>query len=100
MTVAGTRSSGNAAYILAEPYGIFVDINLDLYVADSGNNRIQIFKLNEANGVTVVGDGTDIKLCRPVSVALDADGDLFIQENRGDRIIRVQINTMECKNYI
>ncbi|UJR08873.1 hypothetical protein I4U23_013128 [Adineta vaga] len=52
---AGTGFSGNASNTLSQPYGIFVDINLDLYVADFGNNRIQLFKPGEVNGITIAG---------------------------------------------
>jgi len=39
---AGTGSSGSTSNQLKNPSGIFVDINFDLYVADSQNNRIQL----------------------------------------------------------
>ena len=54
-------SSGTAAGQLKDPRGIAFDGNGDLYVADSGNKRIQVFRLG-ANGATflrqwpVVGD--------------------------------------------
>ncbi|CAF1405701.1 unnamed protein product [Adineta ricciae] len=53
--VAGTGWTGSAPNELDGPKGIFVDTNLDLYVADSENNRIQLFPLNEKNGKTVAG---------------------------------------------
>ena len=41
--VAGTGVYGPESDRLCFPGGIFVDINLDLYVADEWNNRIQLF---------------------------------------------------------
>ena len=43
-------------YSLILLMGIFVDINLDLYVADYYNHRIQLFRLGELNGITVAGN--------------------------------------------
>ena len=78
--VAGNGSSGSLSNMLNGPYGIFVDINFDLYVADSGNNRIQLFKSGELNATTLVGNGAPgtITLNCPTGIVLDADKYLFI----------------------
>ena len=89
-TVAGTGSPGSASNALNTPYGIFVDTNSDLYVADAFNHRIQLFKSGELDGVTVVGEKsaeTTITLNHPTSVMLDADGYLFIVDSFNHRII-------------
>ena len=86
---AGTTYPGSASYQLNNPYGIFVDTNLDLYVADSNNNRIQKFPYGEINGITVVGSeavGT-FTLSYPNSVILDANGYFFIVDQGTHRII-------------
>ncbi|UJR19400.1 hypothetical protein I4U23_022530 [Adineta vaga] len=41
MRIAGTGSQGSQSNQLNGPWGIFVDIHFDLYVADAKNNRIQ-----------------------------------------------------------
>ena len=66
--------------MLYSPLGIFVAINFDLYVADSCNFRVQLFRAGELNGTTVAGRGAPgtIQLNRPAAVTLDADGYLFI----------------------
>ena len=72
MTVAGNGSAGSAADTLNTPTGLFVDTNLDLYVADQLNQRIQRFRPGESNGTTVaVG-------IQPIDVSVDVDGYLFI----------------------
>jgi hypothetical protein len=38
---AGVGCNGTASYMLTYPNGIFVTTNFDLYVTDSGNNRIK-----------------------------------------------------------
>ena len=42
--VAGNGTAGSAPNLLYTPYGIFVDVDLSLYVADFNNNRIQVFR--------------------------------------------------------
>jgi hypothetical protein len=83
--VTGTDFFGSSSYELDHPYGIFVNTNFDLYVADTGNSRIQLFRPGQKNGVTAAGNNTlqDFKLNRPTGVVLDADGYLFIADNSG-----------------
>ena len=87
---AGTGTPGSAAYLLNFPYGIFVNEKLNLYVADWGNNRIQLFQPDQPNATTVAGNGAPgtIALNRPLAVILDADGYLFISDSSNNRIIR------------
>ncbi|CAF1248885.1 unnamed protein product [Adineta steineri] len=98
-TAAGTGKSGNASNELYYPMGIFVDINLDLYVADAFNNRIQLFKQEELNGTTIVGQGSSyniISLRFPSAIVLDADKYLFIVDRNNHRIIRSRSNDIRC----
>ncbi|CAF2637456.1 unnamed protein product [Rotaria sp. Silwood2] len=60
MIAAGNGTAGSASNLLSSPIGIFVDINFNLYVADSGNNRIQLFQFGQLNAITVAGDGASI----------------------------------------
>ncbi|CAF4247679.1 unnamed protein product, partial [Adineta steineri] len=84
-TVAGTGTAGSTSLTLYYPRGIFVDTNLNLYVADSVNNRIQKFPSGQLNGTTI-STGT-IVLNYPTGVNLDADGYLFIVDSYNYRII-------------
>ncbi|CAF1405644.1 unnamed protein product [Adineta ricciae] len=97
--VAGTGRAGSAPNELNEPMGIFVDTNLDLYVADSENNRIQLFPLNEKNGITVAGQNSadiTIELSSPRAIILDADKYLFIADFTNDRIVGSGPNGFRC----
>jgi hypothetical protein len=96
--VAGTGLAGGAANELNLPWGIFVDTNFDLYVADATNNRIQLFRPGELNGTTVVGNGipNNLTLNFPTDVMLDADGYLYIADNHNGRVIRSKGVEFQC----
>ena len=61
----GTQGSGNGQF--AGPYGIALDSNDNIYVADSGNNRIQKFRSDTAFirawGTPGSGDGSFMNPC-------------------------------------
>ncbi len=97
--VAGTGAGGSSSYELHEPYGIFVDINFDLYVADCDNNRIQLFRLGQSNAITVAGVTSlniTITLNYPMGVVLDADNYLFIVDCYNNRIVASGPNGFRC----
>jgi len=85
--------------MLDSPHGIFVDINFDLYVADTDNNRIQLFRLNQRNGITVAGKGAPkvtIALNGPRSIVLDGDRHLFIVDSSHHRIVGSNEGGFHC----
>jgi len=97
--VAGSSCSLPTSNVLNRPYGIFVDGNFDLYVADCGNDRIQLFSINQLNGTTVAGSNstnTTFPLDCPTGVILDADKYLFIVDQSNHRIIGSGPNGFRC----
>ena len=97
-TVAGTDSAGSASNLLNCPFGIFVDTNFDLYVVDTANNRIQLFRLGQINGITVAGSTSanpTISLNQPKNVILDGNKYLFITDDN-HRIIGSDENGFRC----
>jgi hypothetical protein len=99
IVAAGTGSQGSAYNELRRPAGIFVDVNFDLYVADSWNDRVQLFQSGELNGITVAGNGSvkpTINLIWPTGIVLDAEKYLFIVESYNDRIIGSGLNGFRC----
>jgi hypothetical protein len=97
--VAGTGSEGSASKELNLPYGIFVDVNLDLYVADYLNNRIQLFQSEQKNGITVAGKESPdetIRLNCPSGISLDASKYLFILDLGKNRIVGSGPNGFRC----
>ncbi len=86
------------------PSGVAVDAAGNLYIADVENNRIR--KVTAATGVitTVVGKGTagysgdgdsatSALLNRPIEVAVDAVGNLYIADEGNNRIRKVNATT-------
>ncbi|CAF1488554.1 unnamed protein product, partial [Adineta steineri] len=97
--VAGTGVAGSASNILNKPMGIFVDMNLDLYVTDCGNDRVQLFQSRQSNGITVAGSKSlnpTVSLNCPSGIVLDAEKYLFIVDMKKNRIIRSDTNGFRC----
>jgi trimeric autotransporter adhesin len=105
-TVAGNRNSGysgdGSTATLAKidyPYSVAVDSSGNLYIADTGNNRIRkvtvggIISTVAGNGGSgYSGDGgtaTLAKLDSPMGVAVDSSGNLYIADTWNNRIRKV-----------
>ena len=84
--------------MLNNPYGIFVTINFDLYVADCGNDRVQLFRFGERNATTVVINGSNgtMTLSCPSGIVLDADGYLFIVDYNHHRLLASGPDGFRC----
>ncbi|CAF1450068.1 unnamed protein product [Adineta steineri] len=99
MIVAGTGFAGPTSNTLYSPYGVFVDASLNLYVADFGNHRIQMFPQGESQGITVAGEKSiniTIRLLYPTGVTMDGDGYLYIVDSYNRRIVRGGSTGFRC----
>lgn len=104
-TIAGTGSSGYSgdkgpasSAELSSPSGVAADPEGDIYVADSGNNRIR--KIGPSGVITTIagsgafgfsGDGgaaTAAFLSNPAGVGLDTLGNIFIADT-GNHVVRL-----------
>ena len=87
-------STGVAAGQFAEPVGLAVDASGRLYVADTWNQRIQVFTPNGSGGYTpatsydVAGWLTTSVNNKPY-IALDPEGNIFITDPDGYRVIEL-----------
>jgi sugar lactone lactonase YvrE len=105
-TVAGGGSGGDGSAAtnasLGSPNGVAVDASGNLFIADTGNQRIREVS---TNGIitTVAGNGTEgysgnggaatnASLYYPDGVAADASGNLFIADNLNSCIRKVNTN--------
>ncbi|CAF3845332.1 unnamed protein product [Adineta steineri] len=96
--IAGNGSSGLTSSLLDYPWGIYVDTDFTLYVADCYNHRIQRFGFGELNGTTVAGgmaSGT-ITLNYPTGIVLDGNGYLFIMDTGSYRIVASSSAGFRC----
>ena len=81
---AGSSVSGGVAMLaqLSGPRGLALDSVRNVYVADSGNNRV--CKITPAGAVSVLID----KLSDPESLAIDANDSLFIADTGNNRVLK------------
>jgi sugar lactone lactonase YvrE len=109
-TVAGNGTSGSGGdggpatqASLSNPYGLAVDSNNNLYIADQGNNKIR--KVAATTGIitTVAGTGqaeysgdgglaTAATLTTPSAVAVDGSFNIYIADE-GNHVIRKVANS-------
>ena len=91
--IAGNNGVGSALNQFNGPMGIFIDVNNAsiLYVADSGNHRIQQWIIGTSTGITVAGgnsNGSGLnQLDSPRSVISDSSGILYISDTSNHRIM-------------
>ncbi|CAF4343774.1 unnamed protein product, partial [Rotaria magnacalcarata] len=81
-TVVGGSVQGNDTNRLNAPFGLFVDDDQMIVIADYLNNRIVQWKMGDANGQVVVGgngNGNGLhQLNNPTDVLIDKETDSFI----------------------
>jgi DNA-binding CsgD family transcriptional regulator len=70
------------------PTGLAFDNAGNVYIADSGNNRVR--KVSPDGTITTVaGDGTSAVLARPSAVAVSPSGVLFITDTENHRVVKL-----------
>jgi DNA-binding beta-propeller fold protein YncE len=97
--VSGGNGNRNGADQLSNPNGVFISKKTGaVYIADTGNNRIQKWMPNARSGITVIGypNGTSgnglYSLNGPYAVALDAsEAFLYVADFNNNRVQRVSV---------
>ena len=80
----GSAGSGNGQ--LNDPQAIAVSGG-DVYVADSGNNRVEEFTTGGQFVATIGGPGTgNGQFTDPEGVAVDSSGDVYVADTAGNRV--------------
>ena len=103
--VAGSNGDGGYATnaSLSRPSGIALDSSGNIYIADTGNNRIRkidvegIISTIAGGGAPVAGsngDGgyaTNASLSRPSGIVLDSSGNIYIADTGNNRIRKIDV---------
>jgi len=80
-------SSGNADGQFISPFGVAVDSSSNIYVADTNNNRIQVFNSAGVHQLSFGSSGSaDGRFDAPRGVAVDNLGNIYVADTRNDRI--------------
>ncbi|KAF9756182.1 E3 ubiquitin-protein ligase TRIM71, partial [Nosema granulosis] len=82
VTVAGGHGDGSASNQLNSPFGLHVDEDQTVFIADYGNHRIVEWKRGDTSGRVVAGgneegSGTD-QLNGPIDVIVDKETDILV----------------------
>jgi DNA-binding beta-propeller fold protein YncE len=91
--IAGSTNGtqGTLSTLFNTPFGVTLDPMGNVYVADTFNNRIQLFMPGQLTGITIAGTtgvhGNDSDLLwAPYSVVLDSQLNLYVAERDNHRI--------------
>ena len=91
-TVAGGHGVGNGTNQFNTPYGLFVDANNVLFVADHNQDRVMKWEQGASAGSVVAGgQGLGFgngQLSFPRGLTVDRDGSLFITDGSPARLTR------------
>jgi len=84
---AGTKHASTKPGDFARPAGVAVDKEGNVYVADTLNDRIEIFD-GDGNFVNMFGKAGDGPgyFSRPKGVAIDSDGHIWVTDGMQDRV--------------
>jgi len=87
MGTAGHKHELTTPGDFSKPTGVAVDAEGNLYVADTWNNRIEIFDA-DGNFVSTFGKAGDGPgyFSRPKGVAIDGDGHIWVADGMQDRV--------------
>ncbi|CAF1321096.1 unnamed protein product [Rotaria sordida] len=90
-TVAGQADGGvgTDATQLSGPEGVVVDPNGNIYVADTVNNRVQLWPFGATQGTTITG----LALNTPAGIAYDANlNRLFVADTGNNQVIQYTLS--------
>lgn len=83
MTLSSVNGTPNA---LKNPRAMVFDPYGNLYVADSGNNRVVVYCAGSTSGI-VVAASTTPAITTPMAVALDSDLNLYVVSSGTDEVV-------------
>ena len=97
ITVAGITSYyGNALNQLWSPQTLVVDMNSNMFIVDTVNDRIMKWTIGASSGVVIAGSITSgtatNQLFKPKSIGFDSNGSLVVDDFRNSRIQKFAIS--------
>ena len=87
------KPSQPSVQTLSSPQGIYVDQAANLYVVDSGSNRVVVFSntptapLAGAAGTFLIGGGSGVALKSPLGVGVSSSGQIYVSDSGNNRIL-------------
>ncbi len=95
-------TANNEKGAMLEPEDLFVDTNGNIYVADTGNNRILIFNHNHQLSNTIDSfefEGKQETFLKPGGVFITTTGDIYVADTNNKRIVEFS-SDLKCKRII
>jgi sugar lactone lactonase YvrE/PKD repeat protein len=100
-TIGVSGEEGGDNNHLSSPTGVAVDASY-IYVADSGNDRVQIFNRTTLAYVATVGSGSgsgDYQFRTPTDVAVDTAGNLYVADVYNNRVQQYNSGWQYVRTY-
>ncbi len=83
----------NPAWAFSNPSGIATDTNGDIFVTDTGHNRVDILYFFEGAGQWVsVGSANSINFSSPRGIATDSNYDFYVADTGNNRVVEMNLN--------
>ncbi|TBL68576.1 YIP1 family protein [Paenibacillus thalictri] len=96
--IADPKDPSKSVYSpLVKPKDIFVDDRDQMYVADTGNNRIVLF--NEKGRFVKIIDVKESPLNKPEGVFVSPNGDIYAADTGNKRVVKLDANGKLLKEY-
>jgi hypothetical protein len=91
LVVGNVGVSGSTSLLLLNPFDVTCDSMNNVYVADTGNHRIQFFFAGQSNGTTIGGitsiAGSNATLLnQPTSITVDAQLNIYVVDYVNSRV--------------
>ena len=90
MTIIGNEDGreGSSSTELKKPLSMTMDSMENIYVADTENNRIQLFCAGSKNGITIVDS---INWNRPSGIFIDGMNNLYVSNTGRDTVLKFSL---------